>query len=46
MGDPNRMVEPGAHPHPVPQHCRSQRLARRRLPAPMYHYLEGGADDE
>lgn len=23
-----------------------QRLARRRLPAPMWHYLEGGADDE
>ena len=23
-----------------------RRLARRRLPAPMFHYLEGGADDE
>ncbi|MBM5812527.1 MAG: alpha-hydroxy-acid oxidizing protein [Gammaproteobacteria bacterium] len=23
-----------------------RRLARRRLPAPMWHYLEGGADDE
>ncbi len=21
-------------------------LARRRLPGPIYHYLEGGADDE
>lgn len=23
-----------------------QRLAKRKLPAPIYHYLEGGADDE
>src|SRR5262245_58009516 len=23
-----------------------RRLARRRLPAPMFHYLEGGSDDE
>jgi L-lactate dehydrogenase (cytochrome) len=23
-----------------------RRLARRRLPAPVFHYLEGGADDE
>lgn len=23
-----------------------RRLARRRLPGPIYHYLEGGADDE
>ncbi|HEY1077549.1 MAG TPA: alpha-hydroxy acid oxidase [Fontimonas sp.] len=23
-----------------------RRLARRRLPAPMFHYLDGGADDE
>lgn len=23
-----------------------RRLARRRLPAPMFHYIEGGADDE
>ena len=23
-----------------------RKLARRRLPSPMYHYLRGGADDE
>ena len=23
-----------------------RRLARRRLPAPMFHYIDGGADDE
>ena len=23
-----------------------QRLARRRLPAPVFHYIDGGADDE
>ena len=46
MGDSNRIVSPArtlAQCHSVAD---LQRLARRRLPAPMYHYLEGGADDE
>jgi hypothetical protein len=46
MGDANRIVSPArslAQCHSVAD---LQRLARRRLPAPMYHYLEGGADDE
>lgn len=32
------------------QHCHNfhdfKRLAKRRLPAPIYHYIAGGADDE
>ena len=32
------------------RHCNNlmdfRRLARRRLPAPVFHYLDGGADDE
>jgi len=32
------------------QHCHNiadlRQLARRRLPAPVFHYLDGGADDE
>src|SRR4029079_16683302 len=46
MRDPNRIVSRArslAQCHSVAD---LQRLARRRLPAPMYHYLEGGADDE
>ena len=23
-----------------------RRLARKRLPSPLYHYIDGGADDE
>ncbi|MDH3578980.1 MAG: alpha-hydroxy-acid oxidizing protein, partial [Gammaproteobacteria bacterium] len=23
-----------------------RRIARRRLPAPVFHYMDGGADDE
>jgi len=46
MRDRNRIVSPArslAQCHSVAD---LRRLARRRLPAPMYHYLEGGADDE
>ena len=32
------------------RHCNNlmdfRRIARRRLPAPVFHYLDGGADDE
>lgn len=32
------------------RHCRNiedlRRLAKRKLPAPMFHYLDGGSDDE
>ena len=33
-----------------PEHCRNvddfRRLAKRRLPAPVFHYIDGAADDE
>ena len=32
------------------RHCRNiedlRRLAKRKLPAPMFHYMDGGSDDE
>jgi L-lactate dehydrogenase (cytochrome) len=44
--DAHRVVSPARRL----EHCHNvadlRRLAHRRLPAPMFHYIDGGADDE
>jgi L-lactate dehydrogenase (cytochrome) len=42
----NRVVSPARTLAQCASIADLQRLAQRRLPAPAYHYLEGGADDE